>query len=101
MAILPIVRKVWRHGVVLALNFVVTLALFPGVTTLIESSDPSMISTDWLLIVLFVRGVRGGARRVAACDARARADYLHGWRLGRAFPSQVEGCARRSIDVGA
>ena len=49
---LVIARKMFRIGAPLALTFFITLAIFPGVPTLIPSTNAHFNSTGWFAVIL-------------------------------------------------
>jgi equilibrative nucleoside transporter len=50
--ILVVFGKIWPSAIGAMLTFMVTLALFPGVTLLIETSTPTRLPQDWFSIIL-------------------------------------------------
>jgi len=46
-----IVSKIWKYGLIIGVNFFITLMIFPGIISEIKSSTPSL-QADWFPIIL-------------------------------------------------
>src|SRR5689334_9302999 len=51
--IIEIFKKVWAEALLVALNFWITLALFPGITSQLTSTSEALNKGAWFPIILF------------------------------------------------